>query len=288
MNSVNDLLEVLNLKASNKDVYVGYSKTIGNSIVFGGQVLAQSLNAAYRSVSEDRFLHSVHAYFLSAGKLDEAIRFEVTPIRDGKSFSVRRVTVFQGERTIMILAASFHIQEKGLEHQIKMDDTILPPEKLLNWNELLVKYESLLSETAKYFLNMPRPIEFRPVYYDVPGNGESLPPINHVWFRLKDEFETPSLALKQQVLTYISDYNILITAMHPHANNYHWTDFMSASLDHSVWFFRDFDFSDWLLFSIDSPSSQNARGFSRGNIFTKEGVLVASVAQEGLMRLIKE
>lgn len=288
MNSVNDLLDVLHLKESSSNVYLGYSKTIGSSIVFGGQVLAQSLNAAYRSVIEGRILHSVHAYFLSAGHLDEEIRFEVAPIRDGKSFSVRRVTVYQGQRTIMILAASFHVKEDGLSHQIKMNDTILTPEELLNWNDLLHKYESVLPESAKYFLKIPRPIEFRPLYYDVPGDGKALPPVNHVWFRLKDTLNTSSLALKQQVLAYISDYNILVTSMHAHANNFHWTDFMSASLDHSVWFFRDFDFNDWLLFSIESPSSQNARGFSRGNIFTRNGVLVASVAQEGLMRLIKE
>ena len=287
MNTVGELLDILNLKSIEHNIYQGHSKTIGSPIVFGGQVLAQSLNAAYRSVSPDRFLHSVHAYFLSAGHLDSEIRFEVSTIRDGKSFSVRRVTVFQGQRAIMILAASFHIHEEGFEHQIDVAKDITQPEDLMNWNDLLFKYESVLSQEAKFFLKMPRPIEFRPMFYDIPGNGESLPPINHVWFKLKNDFKSSSLALKQQVLTYISDYNILITAMHPHTDTNHWSDFMSASLDHSIWFFRDFDFNDWMLFSIDSPSSQNARGFSRGNIFTKDGVLIASVAQEGLMRPIK-
>ena len=163
-------------------------------------------------------MHSVHAYFLSAGHLDSEIRFEVSTIRDGKSFSVRRVTVFQGQRTIMILAASFHIQEEGFEHQIDVAKDITQPEDLMNWNDLLIKYESVLSQEAKFFLKMPRPIEFRPMFYDIPGNGESLPPINHVWFKLKNDFKSSSLALKQQVLTYISDYNILITAMHPHTD----------------------------------------------------------------------
>lgn len=288
MTSVDDLLKLLVLEKVNDYVFNGISKTIGNPIVFGGQVLAQAVNAASRTVSNQRTLHSLHAYFLEAGNLDYPITYNVTVVRDGGSFSVRRVTAHQNENTIFILAASFHIDEPGYSHQIDMKSGLKQPEQLLSWTDILNQFGDFLPKSLKAFFEVERPIEFKPTEIVNPLDRKNLPPFTDVWFRLKGDAENLNLATKQQILTYISDYNILVSALNPHASKAHWGNTQTASLDHSMWFFRDFDFNDWMLFSIESPSSSSARGFARGNIFTRDGQLIASVAQEGLMRPIEK
>ncbi len=284
MNSVKDLLDILVLEKINDRQFSGVSKTVGSPNVFGGQVLAQALNAAYRTINEKRVLHSLHAYFLEAGDLNETITYDVDIIRDGGSFSTRRVTAIQKEKIIFIIAISFHKKEEGYEHQIEMKADIKQPEELLSWDDLLNQFGGFLPKYTKQFLEINRPIEFKPTIMLNPLDKKDLPPFSDVWFKLKGDVSDLDLASKQQILTYISDYNILSTALYPHASKAHFGNTQMASLDHSMWFYRDFDFNDWLLFSIESPSTSNARGFTRGNIFTRDGRLIASVAQEGLMR----
>tara|TARA_R110002012_G_scaffold312248_1_gene522729 strand:+ start:313437 stop:314306 length:870 start_codon:yes stop_codon:yes gene_type:complete len=286
MNSTDSLLQILQLKHLNENQFEGVSKTVGSPNVFGGQVLAQALNAAYRTINNNRILHSLHAYFLEAGHLDYPIHYDVSIMRDGGSFSVRRVTASQNNQTIFILSASFHKVEEGYSHQIAMKSGIKQPEELMSWTDILNTYGSMLPTRTKTFLEIPRPVEFKPTHIPNPLEQKDLPPFTDIWFKLKGEVGDLELAIKQQILTYISDYNILSVAIQPNASKAHWGNLLTASLDHSMWFFREFDLNDWMLFSLESPSTGNARGFAKGNIFTRDGVLVASVAQEGLMRPI--
>ena len=289
MKSIEDLIAVLNLKKISENEFTGISKTIGSPNVFGGQVLAQAISAAYKSVVESRTLHSLHAYFLEAGNLEMPIQYLVKNMRDGGSFSTRRVTATQGEKTIFILAASFHIKEEGYEHQQEKNISGPFPEELLSWDEMFKKFEGVLPKQMKDFLKIERPIEFKPVNSFNPLNQIDLPPLSDVWFRVKGNAQHLNLALKQQIITYISDYNVLSSTLYPNASKANFMNTQMASLDHSMWFFRDFELTDWMLFSIESPSSFGARGFARGNIYTRDGVLIASVAQEGLIRpLVKK
>jgi acyl-CoA thioesterase-2 len=284
MKSAKQLLNILELTEVGTHQFEGESKTIGSPNVFGGQVLAQALNAAYRTITNNRILHSLHSYFLEAGNLELPIRYEVSIIRDGGSFSTRRVTALQSDKIIFILSASFHKIEEGYQHQIPIKTNVKPPEELLSWEDLLEQYGKLMPKNRREFLEIERPIDFKPTVIANPMDRKDLPPFNDIWFKLKGNINGLELPIKQQILTYISDYNILLTAILPNASKAHYGNLQMASLDHSMWFFREFDFDDWMLFSIESPSSGNARGFSRGNIFSRDGKLIASVAQEGLLR----
>ncbi len=284
MKSVEELLDILILEKVSEHSFSGKSKTIGSPHVFGGQVLAQAINAAYRTITNQRKLHSLHSYFLEAGNLSLPISYEVNIMRDGGSFSTRRVTAIQEGVVIFILAASFHIIEDGYEHQISMKSEIKQPEELASWADMLTQYGEFLPARLKDFLEIERPIEFKPTAIINPLDKKNLPPVADMWFRLKGDASTLDMPTKQQVLTYISDYNILATTLYPNASVAHHGNVRMASLDHSMWFFRDFDFSDWMLFTTESPSAYGARGFARGHIYTRNGDLIASVAQEGLMR----
>lgn len=284
MKDTNDLLNILSLTDEGNNNFSGISRDIGSPNVFGGQVLAQALHAAYKTISNKRILHSLHSYFLEAGDLELPIIYNVQTIRDGGSFSTRRVTAHQNDKTIFILACSFHKEEEGYEHQMPMKKDLTPPEDLLSWNDVLDQFGDFLPKKMKAFLSIERPISFKPVQVINPFEQKDLPPIVDVWFKLKGDSTDVSLQMKQQILTYISDYNILTACLYPNASKAHFGNTQMASLDHSMWFYRDFDFSDWMLFSIESPNTFGARGFACGNIYTREGKLVASVAQEGLMR----
>jgi acyl-CoA thioesterase-2 len=225
---------------------------------------------------------------LEAGNLEIPIRYEVTIMRDGGSFSTRRVTAIQNDKTIFILAASFHKVEEGYEHQAEMKTDIKQPETLLSWTEMLEKYGAVIPSRMKDFLQIERPIEFKPTQIVNPLEKKNLLPFADTWFRLKGDTSELDLATKQQILTYISDYNILTSTLNPNASVANQGNVQMASLDHSMWFFRDFDFTDWMLYVTESPNAYGARGFARGHIYTRKGELIASVAQEGLMRPIKK
>lgn len=284
MISVNDLLRHLTLEHIGENQFKGFSKTIGSPNVFGGQVLAQAINAASRTITNNRILHSMHSYFLEAGNLEIPIIYNVSIVRDGGSFSVRRVTAEQNGTTIFILSASFHKKEEGYNHQIEMDPTIKQPEQLLSWDDMLEQFGEIMPKYVKKLFEIERPVEFKPAEIINPLDRKDLPPFSNVWFKLKGDTSSLDLTTKQQILTYISDYNILGSAINTHGSKAHWGNTRTASLDHSMWYFRDFDFDDWLLYAMESPNASNARGFARGNIFTRDGKLIACVAQEGLMR----
>ncbi len=284
MNTIDDLLKVLTLDKTDSHTFSGFSKTIGSPNVFGGQVLAQALHAAYQTVPKERVVHSLHSYFLLPGDLTIPISYRVNEMRNGGSFSTRRVTAVQNDQTIFILAASFHKREDGHEHQESINTDIKQPEELMSWNEMLEQFGDFLPSKMKAFLSIERPVDFKPVEIMNPMEQKDLPAVEDVWFKLRGNAGNLDLDVKQQILTYISDYNILTAALKPNASKAHFGNTQMASLDHSMWFFRDFDFDDWMLFSAKSPSTSGARGFATGNIFTRDGKLIASVAQEGLMR----
>jgi|TARA_B110000908_G_scaffold151312_1_gene185946 acyl-CoA thioesterase-2 len=284
MQTSKELIALLDLKNIGKNTFSGNSYTIGSPQVFGGQVLAQAVNAAYKTIPETRFLHSLHGYFLEAGDLTIPIHYKVEEMRNGGSFSTRRVTAIQKEKSIFILAASFHIKEDGFEHQTDFDPNIKQPEELLSWDDMLAQFGDFLPKSTKEFLSVKRPIEFKPVRVPNPLDPKDLPATEQVWFRLKGEKKDLDYRTKQEILTYISDYNILNAAFNPNGSKFSFANTQSASLDHSMWFFRDFEFDDWMLFSAESPNAFGARGLAKGNIFTREGKLVASFAQEGLLR----
>ncbi|MEE9406911.1 MAG: acyl-CoA thioesterase II [Polaribacter sp.] len=284
MKNNKELIDLLNLEDLGNNIFSGESVTIGSPNVFGGQVLAQSLNAAYRTVSETRFVNSLHGYFLEAGNLLIPINYHVEEVRNGGSFSTRRVTAKQKDSTIFILAASFHKQEEGFEHQVKMKSNLKQPEELLSWEDMVTQFGDFLPKSIKSFLSIERPIDFKPVHIPNPLEPENREATEDIWFKLKGDVPKMDLALKHQILTYISDYNVLNAAFNPNAKEYNFGNTQTASLDHSMWFFRDFDFNDWMLFSAESPNTYGARGLAKGNIFTRNGKLVASFAQEGLMR----
>lgn len=284
MKTINDLIDILSLDENEKNTYTGISKTIGSPNVFGGQVLAQALHAAYNTIPKERTVHSLHSYFLLPGDLTIPIIYKVTEMRNGGSFSTRRVTAIQRDKTIFIMAASFHKKEEGYEHQESIKKDIKPPEELLSWAGMLAQYGDFLPNKMKDFLSIERPLDFKPVQVINPLDKKDLPAIEDVWFKLKGDISGLSLPMKQQILTYVSDYNILNAALKPNASKANFTNTQMASLDHSMWFSRDFDCNDWMLFSVNSPSTSGARGLAVGNIFTRDGKLVATVAQEGLMR----
>ena len=288
MQTSQELIALLDLKNLGNNTFNGDSYTVGSPHVFGGQVLAQAVNAAYRTIPENRFLHSLHSYFLEAGDLTVPIQYKVEEMRNGGSFSTRRVTAMQHDKSIFILAASFHKKEEGFEHQTSFDVNIKQPEELLSWDDMLAQFGDFLPKSTKAFLSVKRPIEFKPVRVPNPLDPKDLPATEQVWFRLKGEKIDLDYRTKQEILTYISDYNVLNAAFNPNGSKFSFANTQTASLDHSMWFFRDFDFDDWMLFSAESPNAYGARGLVKGNIFTRDGKLIASFAQEGLLRPVKK
>lgn len=283
MKDVNELIEHIELEQLDSLLFRGFNENIGSPNVFGGQVLAQALNAAIRTVPEDRFTHSLHAYFVLPGNLDLPIIYEVDKIRDGGSFTTRNIKAIQKGRAIFHMSASFQLLQEGYDHQVEMPEGIKPPEQLFSWDDIAAKFKDFLPEYHKKFLDRPRPIDFKPVEMDNPMEKKKKKPYRHVWLKAKGEVPQDR-AIQQQILAYASDYNLLATALLPHGDVATFSNVQMASLDHAMWFHRDFDINDWLLYALDSPSASNTRGFTRGNIFSRDGKLVASVVQEGLMR----
>lgn len=280
MKSVDDLRDLLELEKIEENIYRGQNYLAPWKRVFGGQVLAQSLHAVHNTVPEDRVLHSMHGYFILAGDINFPIIYDVDRIRDGGSFTTRRAVAIQKGRAIFNMAASFQIQRAGLDHQIDIPN-VPGPESLKNDLELL---EGLKLSAPQLYRNLyhERPIEFRPVEVINPLKPEKSVPLRHVWLRAKGQLPD-ELRIHQEVLAYASDYNLLTTAVLPHQDQIERGEMFFASLDHAMWFHRSFRVDDWLLYQLDSPSASNTRGFTRGNIFDRSGILVASVVQEGLM-----
>lgn len=281
------LLETLQLEQLDKKLFRGNTIDIGSPIVFGGQVLAQALSAATQTVSLDRFAHSLHAYFILPGDKSKPIIYEVDTIRDGGSFTTRRVVAIQDGRPIFNFSASFQKRQEGFTHQSDMPK-VANPEDLPSFSDLFKKIAAKYNIKSMGLFDENSPIEARPVEdidYENPGN---LPPYRHVWFRWKDDSIQNNPALHRIILAYFSDYNLLTSALLPHNISFLKRKLQIASLDHAMWFHCDPPINEWLLYAIDSPYAGHARGFSRGQIFTQSGVMVASVAQEGMIRFKRE
>ena len=277
------LLELLDLEELELNLFRGSSPQEGWQRVFGGQVLGQALVAATRTV-ESRGVHSLHAYFLRPGDTSIPILYEVDRIRDGKSFTTRRVVAIQHGRAIFNMAVSFQKKEGGLEHQVEMPD-VPPPDGLSSWLDRIERLADRAPQLVEDWLKRERPIEQRfvdPIDYLSP---EKRPPFQRVWFRAKGALPD-STTLHQCVLAYASDMTLLDTSVLPHGLSKLHESLQVASLDHAMWFHRPFRADEWLLYSQESPSASGARGFNTGKIFSQDGRLVASVAQEGLIRVI--
>jgi len=276
-----DLLGLLQLEPLEENIFRGQSQFTPWRRVYGGQVLAQALVAAQETLPEGRTLHSMHAYFILPGEVHLPIVYQVERIRDGGSFTTRRVKAIQKGKDIFILSASFQREESGFEHQLPMPN-VPSPENLRTDSELAEVFKDTLPNLYQQY-QTERPIEFRPVErFDQLYRGH-LPPIRHVWMKARGEVPEQA-GLHSCLLAYASDYNLLTTALNPHWEEALRGKLMLASLDHGMWFHRGFRLDGWLLYALDSPSASNARGFTRGNIFDQAGRLVASVVQEGLVR----
>jgi acyl-CoA thioesterase-2 len=280
---VAELLALLDLEPLEVNIYRGRNRDIGTGRVFGGQVFAQSLVAAQRTVQAGRDAHSVHGYFLRAGDLKAPIIFFVDRPRDGGSFTSRRVTAIQHGEAIFHLSASFHLNETGLEHQRAMPE-VPAPESLQPELDLIRDMADRIPEPVRAVLTQDRPFDFRPVNPSDPFQPQVREPVRYVWFRAVAPLPDDR-TIHQAVLAYASDYGLLPTALYPHGIAMRDRRLQIASLDHSLWLHRDFRADDWLLYAMDSPVAAGARGFVRGSVYTRSGTLVASVAQEGLMRV---
>lgn len=285
MRSSDELIDLLNLESIEENIFRGQNYQAPWKRVFGGQVLAQALHAAYNTVPEDRFAHSLHAYFILAGDIEQPIIYDVERIRDGGSFTTRRIVAIQKGRAIFNAAVSFQLRQEGLDHQVRMPN-VPPPEALISDEKALAHLKESNPTLFKRFYQ-ERPIEFRQVEKTDPVSPKKSRPFRHVWFKAKGVLPD-EVRVHQEVLAYASDYNLLITASFPHLEQVKRQDLFFASLDHAMWFHRSFRADEWLLYALDSPSASNSRGFTRGNIFNQDGDLVASVVQEGLIRTKRE
>jgi len=279
--ALDELLSILDLETLEHNLFRGLSPQVGWQRVFGGQVIGQALVAANRTV-EGRMCHSLHAYFLRAGDPAVPIIYEVDRIRDGGSFSTRRVVAIQHGHAIFSMGASFHKEEGGLEHQMAMPE-VPPPEDLPSEAELKDLLMERLPEPVKAYWQHERPIEIRPVDLSRYLSPENRAPSQQVWIKATGDLGE-DLALHQCVLAYASDFTLLDTALIAHGRFVFDPNLMLASLDHAIWFHESFRADDWLLYVQDSPSSGAGRAFCRGTLFTRDGRLVASTAQEGLVR----
>ena len=278
-----DLIRVMTLERLEDNLFRGQSRDIGSPQVYGGQVLGQSLVAASATVV-GRMVHSLHAYFLRRGDFNSPIVYEVDRAWDGKHFATRRVIAIQHGQQIFNMSASFQAAETGLDHQAQMP-IVPPPEALRDLDTLFREAAALVPPEILRVMDRKRPFEFRPVQPPDYARVQPQPPAKQVWFRAADPLPDDE-ALHRCLLAYASDFQLIDTALKPHALPLT-TKMVVASLDHAMWFHRHVRVDDWMLYSLDSPSASGARGFARGLIFSRDGRLLASVAQEGLIRVVE-
>jgi acyl-CoA thioesterase-2 len=281
--AVNDLIGLLDLEEIEQNHYRATSPNEGWQRVYGGQVLGQALVAASRTVPEDRTAHSLHGYFLRAGDTTVPILYTVDRIRDGRSFTTRRVVAVQHGRAIFNMSISFQVEEEGFSHQMPMPECPRPDD-LRSEDELRQEWATELPEEFQESFNRERPIEVRPIDPMNMFKPEKRPPQQLCWMKSRDRLPDDP-RLHQCVLAYLSDWSLLDTATLPHAVNFTQMNMQMASLDHAMWFHRPFRADEWLLYVQDSPSAGGARGLNRGLIYSQAGELVASAAQEGLIRI---
>lgn len=278
---VNDLVGLLQLAPLGDDRFRAESQDIGTPVVFGGQVLGQALMAANLTVDADRQVHSMHAYFLLPGE-HAPIDYSVQRVRDGRSFTTRHVVARQQDRIIFEMSASFQTHDEGIEHQLSMPETV-PPEGLRSDYERRLAIGDRLSDRLRTRILHPHGLEFRAVDDDDLLAPEPQPGERSIWMRTVAPLPDDPM-LHRALLAYASDHGLLVTALRPHGMSYLQPGMRLASIDHAMWFHRDFRMDEWLLYRIDSPNANGARALCRGSVFTRDGQLVASTAQEGMVR----
>jgi acyl-CoA thioesterase-2 len=281
-NVLEELLRLLKLEQIEENIFRGQSQDLGFGSVFGGQVLGQALSAACQTVPEERPAHSLHGYFMRAGDAAKPIVYTVDCIRDGKSFTTRRVVAVQKGRAIFSMAASFQIEEPGFDHQDEMPD-VKGPDDLEPEIETARRLADRIPAELREKLLCAKPIEIRHVDPVNPFKPEKMEPVRYAWFRAIDTLPN-DVSAHQYLLAYASDFSLVGTALYPHGKTFWDPKMQTASLDHALWLHRDFRMDDWLLYAMQSPSASRARGLSIGRIFTRDGRLVATVSQEGLIR----
>ncbi|MEQ8295165.1 MAG: acyl-CoA thioesterase II [Nitratireductor sp.] len=281
--AMQELLAILDLERLEHNLFRGRSPQTAWQRVFGGQTIGQALVAAQRTVDADRQVHSLHGYFMRPGDTKVPIVYEVDRIRNGGSFTTRRVVAVQHGKAIFSLEASFQLTEPGLDHQFPMPLDVPPPEELETQRELLEHMDNV-PDTIRRFWARERPLEIKPVNLEHYTSRDKLPPRQNIWLRTTGPVPD-QWPLRAAVLAYLSDMTLLDTSTFAHGRAVFDPDLQVASLDHAMWFHREHPLDDWLLYTQDSPSASGARGFTRGAIYGRDGVLIASVAQEGLIRL---
>jgi len=278
-----DLLSLLKLETIEKGIYRGQSQDLGLPALFGGQVLGQALSAAQETVDQERQVHSLHSYFLRAGDAAKPVVYEVEELRNGRSFSARRVQAIQNGKAIFYMTASFQATEPGLSHQDVMPD-VIPPEDVPTYQDFIFEHQDVIPESVRGKFLAEKPIELRPIQQYNWVNPEPMEGKCHMWIKANGDLPD-DLRIHRYMLAYTSDFHFLPTALFSHGKS-HWNHNMQvATIDHAMWFHRPFRFDDWLLYSMDSPSATSGRGLVRGQIFNRQGELVASTMQEGVIRV---
>ncbi len=272
----------MNLETLEDNLFRGESRDIGTPRVFGGQVLAQSVIAASRTVDEGS-IHSLHAYFLRAGDASAPIVYDVDRNRDGRSFKARRVVAIQHGRPIFTMAASFQLDQGGLDHQFEMPDVPMP-EELSSESDVPQDRLNEVPQLLRRWYARTGPFDFRPVQKVDVFSPRPRQPFSNIWFRLNDKIDVPD-QMHRALMAYASDFHLVGTATLPHGTSSDQDDLVMASLDHAMWFHRPARVDEWLLYSCDSPSRSGGRGLARGSIFDRSGRLVASAVQEGMIRV---
>lgn len=281
--SLDKLITLLTLEPIEDTIFRGQSHDLGYGRLFGGQVLGQALAAARQTVPDDRFVHSFHSYFLREGAISLPVIYQVDCVRNGRSFTTRRVTAIQKGKAIFTLMASFQIDEEGFSHQDVMP-AVEPPEQLASEYAIRLAMAKQAPDSLKKRILQESPIDIRPVSPTNPYIPEQQPPINRAWFKTKDPLPKDNPYLHRCLLAYASDFQFLPTALYPHGVRFFQPELQVASLDHAMWFHRPFRMDEWLLYSVESPSASGARGLVHGQVFNQKGKLVASTTQEGLIR----
>lgn len=280
--ALKNLLDLLDLEKIEEGIYRGQSEDLGLRQVFGGQVVGQALYAAKQTVPLERNIHSFHSYFLRPGDSSQPIIYDVENLRDGNSFSARRVKAVQHGKPIFYMTASFQTAEEGFEHQNVMPE-VPAPESLKSESEIANSMAHLIPESVREKFTCEKPLEMRPVTFHNPLMGEVEEPIRNVWFKANGEMPDDP-RIHQYLLGYASDFNFLPTALQPHGKGFLEPGMQVATIDHSMWFHRPFRLDDWLLYAVESTSASGARGFVRGQFYNRAGELIASTVQEGVIR----
>ncbi|HIV69485.1 MAG TPA: acyl-CoA thioesterase II [Candidatus Aquabacterium excrementipullorum] len=281
-NVMQDVLDLLDLETIEKGIFRGTSRNFFGKNVFGGQVLGQALMAAGRTV-EGRLPHSLHGYFLRAGDVKAPIVYQVETIRDGKSFCTRNVKGIQHGENIFLMSASFAVHEEGLDHQVEMPK-VQGPDDLPSEHQLRALIAPMIPEKIRAVFERERPVEIRPIDPVNPFAPVKKDAKRHQWMKSQSRLPDDPL-LHMCILAFASDFGLMSTAMLPHGVSYMQNNVQAASLDHAMWFHREFRIDEWLLYDMDAPNASGSRGMNFGRVFTQDGKLVATVAQEGLMRL---